>query len=71
MVHASWPNPAKSDSLSHPMVHQHDKEVIHQNIPHNTCLFGCNAATTLEFGDACLKETLSITGEIHKINDIA
>ena len=47
------------------------KEVIHQIIHHNTCLFGRNAATTMEFGDACLKETISVTREIHNINDIA
>ena len=46
------------------------KEVIHQIIPHNTCLFNRKARTTLEFGDACIKETVSITGDIHD-RDIA
>ena len=49
------------------MVCLHDEEVIHHIISHNSCLFGRNttATATLEFGDACLKEAVSVTREIH------
>ncbi len=46
------------------------KEVIHQIIPHITCLFNRKSQTTLEFGDACIKETVFVTGDIHN-RDIA
>jgi hypothetical protein len=37
-------------------------EVIHQKIPHITYLFNRNSGTILEFGSACIKETVSVTG---------
>ena len=40
-------------------------EVIHQKIPHITYLFNRNSGTILEFGYACIKETVSVTGNIH------
>jgi hypothetical protein len=46
------------------------KEVIHQIIPHITCLFNRKRQTILEFADACINEIVSITGDIHN-RDIA
>ena len=45
-------------------------EVIHQIVPHIACLFNRKSQTILEFGYACIKETVSITGSIHN-RDIA
>ena len=42
-------------------------EVIHQIIPHIACLFNHKSRTILEFGYACIKETVSVTGNIHSI----
>ncbi len=46
------------------------KEITHQIIPHITCLFNRKSQTILEFGDACIKETVSVSGNIHN-RDIA
>ena len=45
-------------------------EVIHQIIPHIAFLFNRKSQTILEFGYACIKETVSVTGNIHN-RDIA
>ena len=39
-------------------------------IPHNTCLFNRKSHTFLKMGDACIRETVSVTGDIDNI-DIA
>jgi hypothetical protein len=71
-MHNAWPNHSKSDYPSHLILmgRQHEKELIHQIIPHITCLFNCKSQTILEFGDACIKETVSVTRDIHN-RDIA
>ena len=49
------------------------KEVIHNVIPHIDCLFNCKIGKIeqiLEMGCACMKETVSVTGNIHN-RDIA
>ena len=40
-------------------------EAIHQIILHITYLFNRKSGTILEFGYACIKETVSVTGNIH------
>jgi hypothetical protein len=45
-------------------------EVIQQIIPHIACLFNRKRQTILEFGYAGIKETVSVTGNIHN-RDIA
>jgi hypothetical protein len=45
-------------------------EVIHQIIPHVACLFNRKRQTVLDFGYACIKESVSVTGNIHN-RDIA
>ncbi len=47
------------------------KEVIQKIIPCIiTCFFNGKRRTILEFGDACIKETVSVTGDINN-RDIA
>ena len=47
------------------------KEVIQKIIPRiSTCFFNGKSRTILEFGDACIKETVSVTGDINN-RDIA
>jgi len=45
-------------------------EVIHQKIPHIACLLDRKSRTILKFGYACIKEKVSVNGNIHN-RDIA